>query len=67
MILDTNAYGILECAIAMICDDNFTQCKQFKVNYRLAQFGGNDYYLTHNTITSSAKYRPVLLLDTHFI
>ena len=29
---DTNAYGILECAIAMIYDDNFTQCRQFKVS-----------------------------------
>ena len=28
---DTNAYGILECAIAMIFDDKFTTCRRFKV------------------------------------
>lgn len=29
--LDTNGYGILECAIAMIFDDNFVNCRHFKV------------------------------------
>ena len=31
-ILDTNASGKLECAIAMITDDSFTRCRQFKVS-----------------------------------
>ena len=31
LVTDTNAHGLLECAIAMIYDDNFTSCRSFKV------------------------------------
>lgn len=34
MILVTNAHGLLECAIAMIYDDNFTSYRSFKVLLR---------------------------------
>lgn len=35
MVADTNAHGLLECAIAMISDDNFTECRSFKVLFKL--------------------------------
>ena len=34
IIADTNAHGLLECAIAMISDDNFTSCRSFKVLFK---------------------------------
>ena len=67
MILDTNAYGILKCAIAMIFDDNFTRCRQFKVNEEVVNITTIVYCLTHNAISSTAKYRVVLLLNTNFL